>query len=59
MSILGYQWALKPPNNTPNPEFVNTVKDPQDQVINMVNAFFFTKRTSIPSIKVYRDGFQT
>jgi len=51
--------GVKTAHQSPNPEFVNTLKYPRDQVINMVNAFFFTKRTSIPSIKGYIDGFQT
>jgi len=31
----------------------------RDGVINVVNNFFFAKLTSVPSIKVYIDGFQT
>jgi hypothetical protein len=31
----------------------------RDRVINVVNNFFYDKLTSVPSIKVYIDGFQT
>jgi hypothetical protein len=42
-----------------NQELTPEAEAARDRVINVVNNFFHEKLTSVPSIKVYMDGFQT
>ena len=45
-------------DQTPGEELSRAVEAARDQVINLVNNFFFEKLTTVPEIKAYMDQFQ-
>lgn len=46
-------------DQTPGEELSQAVEAARDQVINLVNNFFYEKLTTVPAIKKYMDDFQT